>query len=94
MHKLLLRNRDHRGAVWIDARLSDANTPFDDLNPLPGFPRRLAQDEIVEVAVADLPELLYRRSAPGEERMLCLLYRIALPQDVDEIKGDIWSSVP
>ena len=75
MRKLLLRNRDHMGSVWIDVRLSDANTPFDELKSVPGFPLELGIEEIVEIEVADLPELVYWRSRPGDRRILWSIFR-------------------
>lgn len=90
MRKLLLRNRDYGGAVLIDPRFSDAATPFDDLATISGFPRHLAPQEIIELSLPDVPELLYRRSIPGMLHTTGAVFRIALPVDVDIIKGDLW----
>lgn len=90
MRKLLLRNRDSSGPVLIDLRLTHGYVPFNELATVPGFPRILDHEEIVEIDVADFKEALYTRSLSRETELNYALYRIELPKDVDEKIAFIW----
>lgn len=90
MRKLLLRNRDSTGPVLIDLRLTHGYVPFDDLAIVPGFPRTLNHEEIIEIDVADFKEALYRRSLSKQKDLNYALNRIELPKESEEKIAFIW----
>lgn len=78
--------------IWIDPRLSNGDSPFEDLPTLEGFPGIIKAKEAVTIDIFDFSELLYRRSMTEEPKYLYILYRIPLPLDRNEVNGSVWKS--
>ncbi|MBP9807415.1 hypothetical protein KBF38_03810 [bacterium] len=93
MRKLILLNRVTNGVIWVDARLSNGDIPFDNLDNVSGFPRKLQKKETVEIHMLDFEELLFRRSFCDSDVYMADLYRIGFPTDRDEVLGNIWPSI-
>lgn len=91
MRKLILLNREEID-VWIDPRLSNGDSPFEDLPTLEGFPGVIKAKEAISINIFDFSELLYRRSLSEKPEFLYFLYRISLPLDRNEVSGSIWKS--
>lgn len=58
MRKLILLNREEID-VWIDPRLSNGDSPFEDLPTLEGFPGVIKAKEAISIDIFDFSELLY-----------------------------------
>lgn len=89
MRKLILLNREYID-IWIDPRLSNGDSPFEDLPTLEGFPGIIKAKEAITIDILDCYELLYRRSMSHKPKYLYSLYRIPLPLDRFEVNGNIW----
>jgi hypothetical protein len=91
MRKLILLNREEID-VWIDPRLSNGDSPFEDLPTLEGFPGIVKAKASVNIDISDFSELLYRRSLSDKPKYLFALYRVPLPLDQNEVKSSIWQA--
>lgn len=91
MRKLILLNREEID-VWIDPRLSNGDSPFEDLPTLEGFPGVIKAKEAISIDIFDFSELLYRRSISDQPKYLFALYRVPLPLDQNEVNGSVWKS--
>jgi uncharacterized protein YfeS len=87
--KVLLKNIDPDGPVYVDARLSKGGEPFDSLMPVPGFPRWICHNETVEIEMGNYPEILYKRATNKFDQQLSpdqlefmWIYRIGNPRGV------------
>ena len=89
MRKLILLNREEID-VWIDPRLSNGDSPFEDLPTLEGFPGVIKAKEAISIDIFDFSELLFRRSLSDKPEYIYCLYRISLPLDRNEVSGNIW----
>jgi len=90
MRKLLFMNRDPLGPIWVDARLSNGDIPFDDLQPIAGFPCLVDFGHTCEIDAGGFVEILYRRSLYNNQHYLPLLFRLAINPEASETKGSIW----
>lgn len=76
---LRFKNLDPDGSVLVDMRFSNGGIPFDELSQVPGFPRSIGVNEIVEIETQDCRELLYRRTMPNQTAgYLYCLFRVGL----------------
>lgn len=91
MRKLILLNREEID-IWIDPRLSNGDSPFEDLPTLEGFPGIIKAKEAISIDIFDFSELLYRRSISDQPKYLFALYRVPLQLDQNEVNGSIWKS--
>ena len=89
MRKLILLTREEID-VWIDPRLSNGDSPFEDLPTLEGFPGVIKAKEAISIDIFDFSELLFRRSLSDKPEYIYCLYRISLPLDRNEVSGNIW----
>jgi len=89
MRKLLLRSESEDGPVWMDARLSSGGIPFDELPQAPGFPCFVPTDTELTIDIGDHRELFYRRALDETSIIRWNIYRIALPLELDTIRGII-----
>ena len=94
MRLLTLKNRDKNDRVWIDARLSEGGVPWNELQPIEGFPRWIGRDEELQVEVGDYSDLIYRRNfaRAGREEFLRRtdLFRISIDSRDQQPTGFIW----
>ncbi len=87
---LRFKNLDPDGSVLVDMRFSNGGLPFDELSQVPGFPRSIGVNEIVEIETQDFRELLYRRTMPNQPGgYLYCLFRIGLEEGSDSQNAHI-----
>lgn len=89
MRKLILLNREEID-IWIDPRLSNGDSPFEDLPTLEGFPGIIKAKEAISIDIFDFSELLYLRARAHAPEQMLGLYRVGLPIDRIEVNGNIW----
>ncbi len=93
--KVILRNSDPNGSVWVEARLSNTGQPFNSLPMAKGFPRWIEKDESVEIDLSGRQELLYRRGMYSYDlgltaenmRLSWALFRVGNPRNLSVVKG-------
>lgn len=94
MRLLTLKNRDKNDRVWIDARLSDGGVPWNEMQPIEGFPRWIGRDEELQVEVGDYSDLIYRRNFARIDQEEFLrrtdLFRISIDSRDQQPTGFIW----
>jgi hypothetical protein len=91
VRKVQIENRDKRGRVKLQIKLSNADVSFDDLPDTLGC-IQLNPGETVELEVGDFKEILYRKSLPNTEELIFPIFRIAINQNEEITKGFIWPS--
>lgn len=89
MRKVLIENRDKRGTVTLQLKLSNADVSFDDLPDTIGC-IKLNPGETIEVEVGEFKEILYRKSLPNTKKLIFPLFRIAINQNEEITKAFIW----
>lgn len=90
---LRVKNKETWNRVWIDARLSNTGTPFNDLVPVTGFPRWVHKEEEFEIDMGDWKELLYRRNLfAADPSSMSDLYRIGMHGRSNVVTGFIWAT--
>jgi hypothetical protein len=89
VRKVQIENRDKRGLVTLQIKLSNADVSFDDLPDTLGC-IQLNPGETVELEVGEFKEILYRKSLPNTEKLIFSLFRIAIDQNEEITKGFIW----
>lgn len=90
---LHLKNKETWDRVWIDARLSNTGTPFDELISVEGFPRWILRDEELDIEMGDWKELLYRRNyTTADLSNVSDLYRIGMHGRSNVVNGYVWAT--